>query len=180
MDLFEHAYNPDHPIQSRIYIENPSESLPPHHISSIQFYISDTRLGMLEYSKDDVLTLAPDYQIFSLRLSVHYYKVRIWADDHIKNYPTLTHEDLDHFNLILTVTVTTPISGSSIYPSPISNSSIRDFNICVKRGLNSFQIFNNEINWSYWKDHTINTINSQHVDEVIDPLFVHIIGDAID
>ena len=54
---------------------------------------------------------------------------------------------------------------------------MKDFNRSIKRDPNSFQKITNERNWSDYQDHTIATVNSQHVENILNPTYVHIHGD---
>ena len=123
---------------------------------------------------------APKFQIASLHLLVEYYKYRTRAGDPIRTYRSLTQEDLDDFNMMAPVTVTAPIPGSSTYPPPIYDLAMKEFNRGIKRDPNHFQTFSNERNWSDYKDHTIATVNSQNIEDVLDPIFVSINGDTVD
>ena len=137
-------------------------------------------LTTMEFKKGDVIILVPNYQIASIRLFIEHYKYRTRAGDPIYDFKSLTQEDLDYFNLMAPVTVTTPIPGSSTYPPPTSDPAMRDFNRGINCDPNHFKIFSNERNWLDYKDHTIVTANSQNIEEVLDPTFVPINGDTVD
>ena len=73
------------------------------------------KLKILEYKKGDRIIPVPDFQIASLRLFIEYYKYRVEVNDPILDY-TLTQDNFHQFNLLVSVTVTSPIPGSSTYP----------------------------------------------------------------
>ena len=61
------------------------------------------------------------------------------------DYQLLTKEDLDQFNLMIPVTVTSHIPGSSNYSPPTYDPVMQEFNRGAKRDPRSFQTFSNEI-----------------------------------
>ena len=87
---------------------------------------------------------------------------------------------MDSFTLLAPVTVTAPIPRSSTYPPLNSDPALKDFNRGIKRDPNHFQVFSNERHQSDNKDHTIATANSQNIQDVFNPSFVHINGEAAD
>ena len=81
-------------------------------------------IKVLEYKKSDKLIPVPDFQISSLQLFIEYCKYRARVNNHILDYTYLTQDDLDQFNLLVPVTVTSPIPGSSTYPPTHSTLSL--------------------------------------------------------
>ena len=57
---------------------------------------------------------------------------------------------------------------------------MKAFNRGIKRDPNHFQTFSNERNWSDYQDHTIDTANSQSIEDFLDPTYVPIKGDTTD
>ena len=122
----------------------------------------------------------PRFQIASLRLLIEYCKYRKRAGDPVQDFQLVTQENIDTFTLLAPVTVTVPIPRSSTYPPLIYNPAMKEFNRGIKRDPNHFQTFSNEWHWSDYKDHTIATANSQNIEDVFNPTFVPINGDAKD
>ena len=135
--------------------------------------LTDNSLGFLEYKDDGFLTPVPNFQIVSLRLFIQYYKIRTKIGNPITNWLTLTDNDLDQFNVMAPDTVTTVLpSGLSTYPPPNTNPYLQDFDRGFKCDPNVPQVISNKRNWTDWKEHTIASINSQHAEDIINPLFL--------
>ena len=137
-------------------------------------------LTTMEFMKGDIPTLIPKYQVASSCLFIEYCKYMTRVGNHIDDFQLLTQEDLNEFNLMAPVTVTSTIPKFSTYPPKISDPAMKEFDSRIKRDPNHFHIFTNERNWLDYKDHTIVTANSQHVEVVLDPIFVRGNGDAIE
>ena len=141
--------------------------------------MNEEALKILKYkAKVDKPIPVPDFQIASLRLFIKYCKFRARANTHVHGYTNLTQDDLNQFNLLVPVTVTSPVPGSNTYLPTDSTPAMKGFNRGIKRDLNNFLKFSNEQNWSDYQDHTIATANSQHVESILNTTYVPINGDA--
>ena len=143
MDNFKH-------IIQILYIEISSELEMALQIEGTQstrhlLWMIDDVLYNIEYKKGFQLPV-PRYQVASLRLLIKYCKYRTRASDTFENFQLLTQDEFNDFNLKAPVTVTTPIPGSSTYPPPTFDPTMKEFNRGIKRDLDHFQTFSNERN----------------------------------